>query len=97
MARLVNAASIHPKVLQVITPGMLRAESKLIVATLALAGAIREVLEGHFLALDPSVREYCVRRNRVISDKVLGEAEGACVASLQQTHSVLWEGPAPAA
>jgi hypothetical protein len=63
------------------------AESKLVVAALALASAIYQISEGHLLILNPSVRQYCVRRDRVFSDKIFGNTERACIMALQQTHT----------
>jgi hypothetical protein len=34
------------------------------------------------------VRQYCLRRDRVIADEVSCQAELACVVALQQTHTV---------
>lgn len=85
---LVNAASVNPEVLQVIAFGLFCAESKLVIATLALASTIYQIVESHILILNPSVRQYCLRRDRVIADEVSCQAELDCVVALQQTYTV---------
>jgi hypothetical protein len=87
MVRLVDAASVYPEVLQAIAIGLFGAESKLVIASLTLASAIYQISEGHLLILNPSMRQYCVTRDRVFSDKVLGDAERACIMALQQAHT----------
>ena len=88
MVWLVNAASVNPEVLQVIAFGLFCVESKLVIATHALASIIYQIFESHLLILNPSVRQYCLRRDRVIADEVSCQAELACVVALQQTHTV---------
>jgi hypothetical protein len=64
------------------------AESKLVIVTLALGSTIYQIFESHLLILNPSVRQYCLRRDRVIADEVSCQAELACVVALQQTRTV---------
>jgi hypothetical protein len=73
---LLCAASIDPNVLQVIASGLLSAEPDLVIASLALASTIRQVLEGDLL----SIRSPCVRKDgiwRNVVDKIFGQAEVA--------------------
>ena len=88
MVWLVNAASVNPEVLQVIAFGLFCAELKLVIATLALASTIYKIFESHLLILNPSVRQYCLRRDRVIANEVSRQAELAYIVALQQTHTV---------
>jgi len=85
---LVNAAIVNAEVLQIIAFGLFCAESKLVIATLALASTIYQIFESHLLILNPSLRQYCLRRDRVIADEVSCQAELACVVALQQTYTV---------
>ena len=81
MVRLIDAAGVYPKVLQAITLSLLGAKGKLVVAILAMTGAISQILEGYLLAILPGVREYCIGRDRVVSNKV-SQAEHARVVAV---------------
>jgi len=74
---------------QVIAFGLFCAELKLVIATLALASTIYQIFESHLLILNPSVRQYCLRWDRVIANEVSRQAELAYIVALQQTHTVL--------
>jgi len=60
----------------------------LFIATLALASTIYRIFERHLLILNPRVRQYCFRRDRVIANEVSRQAELAYIVALQQTHTV---------
>jgi hypothetical protein len=64
IARLLNAASVHLKVLQVILSGLFSTKSDLRMARLIFAGAIHQVFECDLLG----VRALCVGKNRIGRD-----------------------------
>ena len=66
MVRLVNATSIHPKVLQVILSSSFSAEADLVIASLVLAGAGHQLVICDFLTIDPSMGEDSIRGNVVV-------------------------------
>lgn len=74
---------MDPEVLQVIAFGLFCAALKLVIATLALASTIYQIFESHLLILNPSVRQYCLRRDRVIANKLFCQAELAYITALQ--------------
>src|SRR5271170_2341185 len=65
---LVNAASIYPEVSQAISCRLFRAKPYLVITSLALPGAGFYVLKADLLAVvcGPSMREYCIGRDRDI-------------------------------
>jgi hypothetical protein len=61
------------------------AEPDLVIASLALASIIRQVLEGDLLDIrSPCMRKYGIWRNIVY--KIFGQAKVAITFSLQKTH-----------
>jgi hypothetical protein len=61
---LLCATRVHPKVLQAVVRGLFSAEPDLIIASLALAGMVHQILEGELLATSsPGMRKYGIWRN----------------------------------
>ena len=60
-ARLVDAAGVHPEVVQSVALRLLSAEQDLLVAWLTMAPLLRHILESHLLAIGPpGMRQYRV-------------------------------------
>ena len=66
------ATGVDPKELQAVMFGFFSAEADLVVATLVLASAIYQVLEGDLF----SIRSPCVRKNRIQGNIVANEVLG---------------------
>ena len=86
MVTFLDATGVDPKVLQAVVFGLFSAQPDLVVASLVLANAIYQVLEGNLLG----IRSPCVRKNRIpgniVANKVVGQAELASAVALQKTH-----------
>jgi len=66
VVRFVDATGVDPKVLQAIASGLFSAEPDLVVARLALAGTIHQVLQADLFGIrSPRVREYGIPGNVV--------------------------------
>ena len=71
----IDAAGVYPKVIQAIALRLLCAEPYLAITRLLRAAALEQFAVSHLLAFLPSMRENSVRRNFIVSDEILGEAE----------------------
>jgi hypothetical protein len=88
VVRLVDAAGIHPEVIQTIPPSLLCAELDLAIPCLALSVVLQHVMEGHFLTIYPCMREYRIWGDRIIADQVFRPANLVVTRVVQQSHYV---------
>jgi hypothetical protein len=86
--RLVDTASIDPKVLQAIALSLLPTEANLVVTSLALAGTMHQVFVGNlFTFRTPGVRKYSISRY-IIADVIVEQDDLASAIQRQKTHCI---------
>lgn len=82
---LVDAAGIHPEVLQAIACSLLRTEAKLSVPSLRPPQFFSQVCEADlFIILSPRMRKDSIRGE--VIDQIIRQAEIAVLVNLQKTH-----------
>jgi hypothetical protein len=82
---LYDAAGVDPEVAQAFASCLFTSEHDLPTTSLALAIILYQILEGDFFSA-PSMREYCVGRDRVLGELLQGEVT-MCIQR-QETHGL---------
>lgn len=89
MVRMIDAACIHPEMIEAVLLSLPATEVNFAISSLALAGSHSYIVERQLIFIcAPSVREDGVGWNFV--DKVFGEPQLSALVELQKAHDSTW-------
>jgi hypothetical protein len=90
-ATLVNAAGVHPEVLQAIVRSLLITKAQLLVFHFRQPQALSQVCKAHFFVIfTPGIREDRVQVGQeLVVAKILSQAEAAIPIKLQEPHRAI--------